>query len=125
VPGTPGTSGAPGTLSTREDLDVSWEQFSQFCLVSSLWALQQAALGVELRRALDSLSRSELLALQRSFSRYDAELSGCIPTSDLYCLLQDMGEEYDEMEIGLTSTVLDPDNCGVILFPDFARWWCE
>jgi hypothetical protein len=39
--------------------------------------------------------------------------------------LQDMGEEYTEAELGLTSCYLDSDNLGTVDFADFVRWWCE
>ena len=40
-------------------------------------------------------------------------------------LFQDMGEEYNETEIGLTESYLDPDGLGAISFAEFAHWWCE
>ena len=40
-------------------------------------------------------------------------------------LFQDMGEEYNEMELGLTESYLDPDRLGVLPFEEFVHWWCE
>ena len=40
-------------------------------------------------------------------------------------LSKDMGEEYTEMEIGLTENYLDPDGLGTIQFSEFVHWWCE
>jgi len=40
-------------------------------------------------------------------------------------LPQDIGEEYNETELGLTESYLDPDRLGVLPFEDFVHWWCE
>jgi hypothetical protein len=58
-----------------------------FCVVSSLWMLQQvlqaSSTVVEL-----SISANELSALREDFSRYDPDLCGDISSNDIGPLLQ-------------------------------------
>jgi hypothetical protein len=70
-----------------------------------------------------------LLAIQRviAVSQHQRNSAISLSVSHKYLSggLQDMGEEYTEAELGLTSCYLDPDNLGTVDFADFVRWWCE
>jgi len=107
------------------DEALTWNQFAQFCIVSGLWFMQQATAANTLLRTVPDMTLQELDALRFGFSQYDSQLSGSVSSSDLYVLLQDMGEEYSETEIGLTALYLDADNLESIEFSEFVRWWSE
>eukprot|EP00600_Ochromonadales_sp_CCMP1393_P007345 CAMPEP_0174957576 /NCGR_PEP_ID=MMETSP0004_2-20121128/2147_1 /TAXON_ID=420556 /ORGANISM="Ochromonas sp., Strain CCMP1393" /LENGTH=128 /DNA_ID=CAMNT_0016205697 /DNA_START=168 /DNA_END=551 /DNA_ORIENTATION=- len=120
-----GMLGGISTGTSADDIDaqeLSWSQFSHFCIAASLWFIQQATTANQLVSQCQALSLTELDALRFGFYQYDTELSGTIATSDLFCLLEDMGEKYTETEIGLTATYLDPDNLESINFVDFVHW---
>eukprot|EP01036_Dinobryon_divergens_P031263 gene31263-40632_t len=119
----------------EEEQSWSWVQFHSFCAVSGLWLLKQSELALYLLIKHGDKSRKdnstlgliseELDAVRMAFQCIDAELMGAIQTTDLFYLLQDMGEEYSEEELLVAVSELDGDNLGLVFFEDFISWWCS
>ncbi len=101
-----------------------WPHFLTFCLVTSLWLVQQVLQASSTVQEMQ-ISGKELDALRYDFSQYDAQLSGEIPISDLGALLQDMGTEYTDQEVEIILQDINSDHLGTIEFAEFIRWWCK
>mmetsp|Transcript_6834 Transcript_6834/g.10149 ORF Transcript_6834/g.10149 Transcript_6834/m.10149 type:complete len:431 (+) Transcript_6834:346-1638(+) len=112
----------------EETTPWSWPRFLGFCTSAGVWLLRQGLLSLQLLAASGSeegLSLRELDALRFAFMQYDADLSGVVPVTDLFYLLQDMGEEYSEAELALACSEqgLDPAGLGELFFEDLVGWW--
>lgn len=64
-----------------------WNDVLRFILLISIWFLQHSFISLSLSHEYHITPR-ELSAIRNSFERYDKDLSGDIPSTDLKYLLQ-------------------------------------
>ena len=121
-------STAPGALawlpteSESEELIVtSLERF-----LMSRGALQRTAdqLGIRIHHLCFLKHVFDAFARGRG-RRPGAAFGGCIEVIDLKELHVLLGDELSDSEVGQACCVVDPDGTGLILFFEFAEWFCH
>lgn len=99
-------------------------QLQSFLMAIGLWIINQTFIAGNILSQFQIIG-NELNAIRHAFSMYDVHFTNEMNSNDLYFFLQDLGEEYNPIEIKLILLQLDADNLGLIEFTEFIKWWCE
>jgi len=72
---------------------------------------------------LQSVSESELSIAKAIFDKYDTDCSSTISSSELFHLMNDLGEPVSKSDAEKFLAVLDKDGNGVLSLSEFIDWF--